>query len=81
MRILTAGVLAFAVLAASADASFRNEQRSTAVSREFLRNAMAAPGIVVTEETTREGAGSARVIKLSAIGLARALEPLLQEWE
>ena len=69
------------IVAASADASFRNEQRSTAVSREFLRNAMAAPGIVVTEETTGEGAGSARVIKLSAIGLAKALEPLLQECE
>jgi hypothetical protein len=56
-----------------------NERRSTLASLDFLRNAMAVPSIVITEEPTGEGAGPARVIKLSTNGLGKALEPLLQE--
>jgi hypothetical protein len=55
------------------------EDRTATVSLEFLRNATAAPSIAITEEPASADAGAARVIKLSTGGLAKALQPLLQD--
>jgi hypothetical protein len=58
--------------------SYGREERSASASLEFLRNAIAAPSIVITESLTpqADGSSSSRVVKFSTNGLSKALEPL-----
>ena len=60
------------------DGKGADDLRSGMASTEFLRNAVAAPSIVLTETFTPAGsaAGWSRVIKLTTNGLSKALEEL-----
>ncbi len=60
------------------DGKGANDLRSGMASTEFLRNAVAAPSIVLTETFTPAGSatGWSRVIKLATNGLPKALEEL-----
>lgn len=61
-----------------ADGKGASDVRSGVASTEFLRNAVAAPSIVVTETYTPAGGatGWSRVTKLATNGLSKALEEL-----
>jgi hypothetical protein len=53
-----------------------SEQQFAAVSWQFLREAIAAPSIVMTEALAPQATASSRVVTLSTSGLSKALEPL-----
>src|SRR5262245_35751467 len=72
----TSGEIITAFEVESGRAKAGSEQQFAAVSREFLRNAMAAPSIVMTEAPAPQGTASSRIVTLSTNGLSKALEPL-----
>jgi hypothetical protein len=73
----TSGEIIAAFEIESGRAKAGSEQQFAAVGWEFLRNAMAAPSIVITEAAAPQGStASARVVTLSIGGLSKALEPL-----
>jgi hypothetical protein len=73
----TTGEIIAAFEVESGRAKAGSEQQFAAVSREFLRNAVVAPSIVMTEARAREASpASSRVVTLSTSGLSKALEPL-----
>jgi hypothetical protein len=75
-RERTTGEIIAAFEIESGRAKAGSEQQFAAVSWGFLRNAMAAPGIVITEALAPQGTGSSRVVTFSTGGLSKALEPL-----
>ena len=73
----TTGEIIAAFEIESGRARVGSEQQFASVGWEFLRNAMAAPSIVITEAAAPQGSNpSARVVTLSTGGLSKALEPL-----
>ena len=73
----TTGEIIAAFEIESGRAKAGSEQQFAAVSWEFLRNAIAAPGIVITEAPAPQAStASSRVVTLSTGGLPKALEPL-----
>jgi hypothetical protein len=72
----TSGEIIAAFEIESGRAKAGSEQQFAAVSGEFLRNAIAAPSIVMTEAPAPQGAASSRVVTFSTSGLSKALEPL-----
>jgi hypothetical protein len=76
-RARTSGEIIAAFEIESGRAKAGSEQQFAAVSWEFLRNAIAAPSIVMTEAPAPQAStASARVVTLSTGGLSKALEPL-----
>jgi len=73
----TSGEIITAFEVETGRAKVGSEQQFAAVSREFLRNAIAAPSIVMTEAPAPQAStASSRVVTLSTSGLSKALEPL-----
>jgi hypothetical protein len=73
----TSGEIIAAFEIESGRAKAGSEQQFVAVGWEFLRNAIAAPSIVISEAAAPEGSPAAsRVVTLSTGGLSKALEPL-----
>jgi hypothetical protein len=76
-RARTNGEVIAAFEIESGRAKAGSEQQSAAVGWEFLRNAIAAPSIVMTETAAPQAStASSRVVTLSTSGLSKALEPL-----
>jgi hypothetical protein len=76
-RARTSGDIIAAFEIESGRAKAGSEQQFAAVSWQFLRNAIAAPSIVMTEAPAPQAStASARVVMLSTGGLSKALEPL-----
>jgi hypothetical protein len=76
-RAKTNGEIIAAFEIESGRAKAGSEQQFAAVGWEFLRNAIAAPAIVITEAAPPQAStASSRVVTLSTGGLSKALEPL-----
>jgi hypothetical protein len=72
----TSGEIIAAFEVESGRAKAGSEQQFAAVSWQFLREAIAAPSIVMTEALAPQATASSRVVTLSTSGLSKALEPL-----
>jgi len=73
----TTGEIIAAFEVESGRAKAGSEQQFAAVSWQFLRDAIAAPSIVMTEAPAPQASPtSSRVVTLSTSGLSKALEPL-----
>jgi hypothetical protein len=73
----TSGEIIAAFEIESGRAKAGSEQQFAAVGWEFLRNAIATPGIVITAAAAPQAStASSRVVTLSSSGLSKALEPM-----